>query len=773
MYDNLVRVGNSSEKPDLCKDQAVIYEQSQKGILSKTEDYFLNKDAAGFLNLFSKKTSVDSFDFSNEKNKQSISEHLILINNNNFTNLTSRAQALKEFKNYFKKFKKIEKVELQTSEINPLSGANQVELLVHFVIKGLSADAKRRQDFGLFKLVIEKTNKTWQPQSLKLVKFQTLINIDEPKFKLAKTINPKQYQRIESIRRGGYAIAVGDYNNDGNQDLLVGSWGPMEIFKGDGAGNFKKDLDTNLPEASLVKSAAFVDFDNDGAQDLVLIRFLPDNPIQREDHSERAKLRAERSEVLIYQNVGNGKFKAVPQELNEEKYVRDNAMPLAVGDYNQDGKLDIYVGYPGARDFTAFSSPNDKLKYGHKAQGIYLNIGGLKFKASKMASGDDDRVFDIFGINNIIYPHSSLAVDLDQNGTTDLVVVDDRANISPIYLNNGNSKFTESSKPLGVAENGWGMGAAVGDINNDGNFDISLSYVVSESAARFWKCQKAEPKTGLSVFVNSTKAGQKNNTFAKLNNGDFDFPGQALGGIEFLDYDSDGRQDIYVANGLWSGNDKKAEDIAGVVERALNSPILNILQDVPRTEKSYVMDVLANYKNKQGKYISMAGFQSNRLYKNLGNNQFVDVAYLENVDSIYDGYVIAKADFNNDGVQDFVLRNADPGTKSVNNPAVQIFMGQKSKANGIILKLTSKKSNLDAIGSVVKASVNGLPEQILPLIANNGCAQSQKHIYIALGSEKEAKKVVVKWPNGDLVTFNNLKAGIYDIIDNDIKVSKR
>jgi hypothetical protein len=178
---------------------------------------------------------------------------------------------------------------------------------------------------------------------------------------------------------------------------------------------------------------------------------------------------------------------------------------------------------------------------------------------------------------------------------------------------------------------------------------------------------------------------------------------------------------------------------------------------------AYVMDVLARYKNKEGNHLSMAGFQSNRLYKNIGDSRFVDVAYVEGVDSPYDGYVVAKADINGDGVQDLVLRNADPGIISIKNPPVQIFMGQKDKNPGIKLKLIGTASNKDAVGSEVAVKVEGMPLQFQQVIANNGCAQSEKALFFSLGSSQVAKEVRIKWPSGKVDILRNLEPGSHTI----------
>lgn len=765
-YENLLRVGNKAEvevtkEPtplNQCRNKVIAFEKYQKPIMFHIEESFLNKNPSDFTKAFTKEMSVSSFTQFQAPATTELNDGIKLTRYEQFKNLQSKKDIESDLKDYFKDFKKIEKFEWDAFEVGVLDGKN--ELSVFFMVKGIKTDGTRRQDSGIFKLGLAKIGDKWMAQNLKMEKMNTLVKTTPSHYKLSSALETKTYQRLEAIRRGGYAIAVGDYNNDGNQDLLVGAYGPMEIFKGDGKGNFKKDEATKIPPFTLVKSAAWADFDNDGDQDLILVRFIPDDPEQVTDENQSFKLSRVASSVLIYENEGKGTFKSIPQKLNKENYIFERAMPVAIGDFNRDGLLDAYVGFPGVKDFTALTPADDARKYGHKAQAIFLNKGGLKFESENMSNYND---FEIFSKGNVLYPHSAVAADVDQDGVQDISVIDDRGNISPIYHNNGSGKFEEKSKEFGIQNRGWGMALAAGDLNNDGAIDLGISIVSDNANTQMRKCMNWPVEKGLSMFINSGGPAGKPRKFARYELGDLDFVGQGLGGIEFVDYDQDGLMDLYVTNGLWSGDDKKADDLTGVIVRALNDEAPEALEESANHTRSYVMDVLARYKDKNGKHLSMAGFQSNRLYKNIGKTQFVDVAYLEGIDSIHDGYVVAKADFNNDGVQDIVLRNADPGIKNIKNPPVELFMGEKQDKNSLILNFVGSKSNRDGVGAEVEVIASGIPKQTQQLIANNGCAQSQKALFFALGKNKEAEAVKVRWPSGKVEVIQNMKAGVHTL----------
>lgn len=160
----------------------------------------------------------------------------------------------------------------------------------------------------------------------------------------------------------------------------------------------------------------------------------------------------------------------------------------------------------------------------------------------------------------------------------------------------------------------------------------------------------------------------------------------------------------------------------------------------------------------------LAGFQRNRLFRNKGDGTFLEVGYLENIDSIADGYIMAKADIDNDGKMDIVLRNGDPGTSEVNFPAVQVFKNESQEGNDSIrLKLLADISESDAVGATVTVTAGNMT-QYQQLIANNGAAQSEEILQFGIGHNKVASKVVITWPvSKKVTTLYNVKPGLHVI----------
>lgn len=672
-------------------------------------------------------------------------------------------------KEYLSSFSKIEDVELVTFKYaarrdyrDAALNMIKADLHIQFDLRGITKDGSRRNDRGPIKVTVIKDGKTWKISEVSDWGLETVMTDKSAFIEMTAQTGVSalpEYQRVEAIRRGGYAVAIGDINNDGIQDMYLGAYGPGKLLLGTKDNKWVESKVSGLGNETLVKTAAFADFNNDGLADLLLTRFVP----TKEDSSKFFK-----DDIVIYKNLGMGKFEKMKQIIIERSPA-DNAMPAAVADFNNDGLLDFYVGFPGTKDFTTFGKiPN---RENLRVQGLYLNKGSFKFTEGDLGDYSKD-VYNKVTLHHRIYPHSSVGLDFDQDGDMDIVVIDDRGNISPAYQNDGKGNFTQAEQHIGVKITGFGMGLAAADIDNNGVLDMVFTNVNFTSKVRTdnscksnWNAEVfSERDHGLKFYYGMQKGKFAD---ATMKNGLF-YAGEGLAGAEFLDYNNDGFQDLYVANGLWSGTDKY-QDLTHIWTRSHLANVEQTFTERKLETQSSVMKIMLGftgdiYSQKKGtSRPGMAGYQRNRLFRNLGDGNFIEVGYMENVDSLADGYVISKVDMDGDGALDLVLRNGDPGSKEVNFPAVQVYKNQTT-ANSLRLKLIAQTSNRDAIGSSVAIVVDG-KKQFQQLINNNGTAQSERIIHFGLGTHKKADQVVVTWPNGKKTTLKNLEAGSHIITE--------
>jgi hypothetical protein len=663
-----------------------------------------------------------------------------------------------------------------------LSAFDKIQVKVHFDIRGLAADGSKRNDRGLFsmdlgrdKIVSLKTGpslndravkgaSSWRIVDVKFLGGDSVAPISKdraPRFRETtdKTVLAKLpiFLRTEAIRRGGYALSMADVNNDGHIDVLVGMRDVTKLFLGSKSGEYTEVKDSGLSQISYVKAASFADFRNRGIQDLVLTRL---DPNENKDHPNGA------TSVLYFRGDGKGKFTKVDQDFGKKRWFTQ-PMPTSVGDFNNDGYLDLYVGYPGDRDFTHLSVRRTSER---NVQGLYLNDKNGGFI-------DFTDQFNVLAYDYYdgLFPHSAIAVDFDQNGTEDILVADDRGNLSPALLNKGHGKFVESAEIIGLGNNGMAMTVAVGDIDNDGLTDPAISNVNIPAVQRsnlaclrhFGEAANTFEE-GLRLF--SKKGGRA--TYSEVNemasiNGRM---GTGAAGFTFVDYDNDGLLDIYFTNGLWSGSEN-GEDV-GALFAALKNYTRKAMSHVLNPEdllsfKNFLYETegrvssLSPFQTSGNARPSMAGYQHNRLFRNMGDGTFADVAYLEGLDSAADGYIVGTADLSGTGRRDLILRNSDPGTKDHSYPVVQVYENigaNKANENSLTIKLEGVESNRDAIGTFIVAKI-GKRKMVEHLINNNGSLQSPKEIHFGLGSLKKADQLVVHWPSGKTLVLNDVPAG--------------
>ncbi len=690
---------------------------------------------------------------------------------------------------YINQFSSVEHVDLVGTEIlssKETRGAEgemlTAEIKFRFDLRGFTQDQKRRQDRGHLVATVKRIKgDEWSLESLTFLQGESLLK-SAPSFKNATASvgldNIKSYLRTEAIRRGGYALSLTDMDSDGIVDILVGSMGKTQILKGQTDGRYVR-MPTSVDDETLVKSAVFADFRNRGVQDLLVVRFEPSKFIKGMANEE----------VVIYENDGNGAFtknpKAFKNSIDTSHY--DHAMPAAVGDFSNNGLLDIYVGFPGNKDFTFFSSRDLDLRAEKRIQGLYFNQGDGSYLdiLAKNNSGD----FQVFNNNagSVVFPHSALAADFNRSGHTDILVIDDMGNLSPMYRNRGDGTFDQNAQKIGLTNNQIGMSAALGDFNNNGIFDVVMTNVnfhaaerINASSLKNLGVKYTQFGThGLRLFQGRKENGEIVYSDMTSSAG-LDFSGEGLAGVEFIDYNNNGLLDIYVVNGLWSGTtDEKSQDLSSLYARAGKLAEVFIKKFAPESEaasktSSFLMTILQTFRGDvlnpetqiaDGNRPSLAGFQRNRLFRNNGNGTFTEVGFLEGVDSIADGYIVGLSDLNRDGKMDLVLRNGDPGSVDNHFAPVEVYLNQnENDMKSVILSFEGMSGNRDGVGVIVEADVNGqtLTRQ---LIANNGTAQSEKILHLGLAGSDRVDELRVLWPLGKTQTIKDLPAGRHHLIE--------
>ena len=259
----------------------------------------------------------------------------------------------------------------------------------------------------------------------------------------------------------GMGVAVGDYDNDGFEDLYVTAYGGNRLYHNNRNGTF-----TDVTERAGVggsgwsTSAAWVDLDGDGLLDLVVLRYLQwdfDDIYcgeRREGYRSYCHPDSFRPIApLVYHNDGNGHFTEIAQKVGLA--LPGKGLGIALADYDRDGRVDLFFANDSMPEF------------------LYHNKGNGTFEEVALQSG--------VAVDSEGHSYAGMGVDFadyNNDGLPDIVVTDLASQIYALYRNNGDGTFNYESYPSGIGlmtmkHSGWG--ARFLDFDNDGWKDLLIT----------------------------------------------------------------------------------------------------------------------------------------------------------------------------------------------------------------------------------------------------------------------------------------------------------
>ena len=483
-----------------------------------------------------------------------------------------KADVQDEIDRYLSGLASIEDIKFKIDMIERIELDRSVQLTVKFILDGTDLHGEVFQDRHFYRWYLvneEPTGYDWKIVRDELVEgirvagngrgFTDVapekagidyVHQRDPKLDIK---SPGQHLKFAVIEHGFGGVSAPDYNNDGRPDVFFPDGRRSRLYRNDGAtasGEIRfTDVtrETGLEGIDQANAGIFADVDNDGFEDLLVVRYLAPN--------------------RFYHNNGDGAFTDASAAMGLD--LTAPCMSACFLDYDRDGYVDLYIGVYG-NAFTDIPRLPFFAQNGGQNR-LFHNNAGRGFTDVTERSGTGDTGWSL----------AVASADYDNDGYPDLIAANDfgRKNL---YHNNGDGTFSEVAKEAGVLDFSGGMGVAFGDFDDDGRLDIYTSNINSNQrwfgedmtvsqymrnvlrtrwalfdAGEYWKVYNLLGPHWMEV---GTMIGEGNSLFHNNGDGTFtelkDSHTNRAGwswSVAFFDMDNDTKLDLYAANG-WISN---------------------------------------------------------------------------------------------------------------------------------------------------------------------------------------------------------------------------
>ena len=338
------------------------------------------------------------------------------------------------------------------------------------------------------------------------------------------------------VETTGTGVAIFDYDNDGYVDLFMTQWGENVLYRNQGNGTFRDETEARGLGSSKTRwstGCAFVDFNRDGALDLVVVHYIEFDPAKTPHPGEKSQCEWKGLPVIcgprglpgetisLYQNDGHGHFTDVSDRMHITTPKDYYCFSPLVTDFDNDGWPDIFVACDSTASLYFHNVKGERFEEMGVQAGVAYNEEGREQAGMGTATADfrHSGRFDIFKTNFADDTHTyyrndgadnftdatidtglavntrflgwgTAAIDFDNDGWKDLILAN--GHVYPevdsghtgekfkqgrlLYWNRGDGQFFDLSAQAGsgIAAGHSSRGLAVGDLNNDGNEEIAI-----------------------------------------------------------------------------------------------------------------------------------------------------------------------------------------------------------------------------------------------------------------------------------------------------------
>ena len=491
------------------------------------------------------------------------------------------------------------------------------------------------------------------------------------------------------IESNGSGVAFLDFDGDSRLDVFLVNGSRLEgfpdglaptnrLYRNRGNGVFEDNTQSSgLARSGWGSAVCAGDYDNDGGLDLFVAYW---------------------GEDTLYRNDGQGRFLEVARDAGVAGGADQWSSGCTFVDFDRDGFLDLLVTQYQQFDPKTAPPPGKTSNCEWKGMPVYCGPRGLPYGGvtlyRNLGDGTFEDVSEAAGVLDVrdYYAFTAVAADFDGDGWQDIYIACD-STPSILFINNGNGTFTDYATETGVAfnEHGFeqgGMGVGVGDFNSDGWLDLVKTNFADDYPNLY------QNQGGLYFEDICVRAGLAAN------------PKYVGWGVEFVDLDNDGWQDIFQVNG----------------------------HVYPELEEQ--AEVRETYR------------QQNVVYRNLAGKRFEDVTAEAGpgLGRSRSSRGAAFGDYDDDGDIDVVVMNMAEQVSLLRNEL-------PDGSNWIRLQLRGTRSNRAAVGSLVSIEAGGMRQTRAVMSQSSYVSHNDLRVHFGLGAAESANRISVRWPSGETEDF--------------------
>lgn len=511
-------------------------------------------------------------------------------------------------------------------------------------------------------------------------------------------------------------VAAGDFDSDGWVDLYAvgGDVGSNHLFRNRRDGSFEDVAEA----AGLDRPASFLALSS-GAPPLPTPTVAP-LPLHRgsgptfadydgDGHLDLFLGAIERRGPRLFRNRGDGRFEDRTREAGLV-FEQGSYVGAAFGDYDRDGDLDLMVAQWGNL-VTDLNMPDHKRRLDH----LWRNNGDGTFTGNSAEVGLVIR--EAYDSGLVWYwTFTPNFVDINNDGWPDVLFAADFKN-SQVFLNSGSGTFSEITSPVISDENG--MGAAIGDYDNDGDLDWFVSSIYDPENPQTGNC---EPMTGRCDWNGSGNRMYRNDgsgTFEDVTDQAGVRDGAWGWGSCFADFDNDGFLDLFHVNG-WGFEAARS--------RFFEKPA--------------------------------------RLFLANGDGSFRERAVEAGIDDRGEGRGVVCFDYDRDGDIDVFIANN--GRRFGDAAALPSRLYRNNSGNArhyLQVKLRGKSPNTEAIGARVYVTAGGFTQMRELRAGSNYVSQDPAVAHFGLGDATTIDELRIVWPDQTMQKQVALAADAFLVVE--------